>query len=118
MQLQLVLPEGTSKEGIIHFKNFLKKEAIDGVEDVEVERTEHGDGQMGAGDILNSVKTLIEAATKPLTELVIALQKYVENYRTVITIATPNGNIEISHGRSMKPNELKDLVTAIQEKTL
>jgi len=71
---------------------------------------------MGTGDILNSITTIIEAAERPLVELIKCLQKFVDNYRTEITIPTKEGNkIVLSHGRSMKPEQLRELVTAIQQ---
>ena len=75
-------------------------------------------GQMGAGIIISSIVTLIEAAEKPLIELVKCLQSYVDNFRTTIKVPDGKGGyIEISHGRSMKPEQLKDLITAIQPKS-
>jgi hypothetical protein len=115
MELQIVLAE-KSNQGIINLKKFIDKASIDGVEETEIERGTHKEGQMGAGDILNSIKTLIEAAEKPLVELVKCLQKFVDNYRTEITIPTKNGErIVLSHGRSMKAEELKEIVVAIQK---
>jgi hypothetical protein len=116
MELHILLPEEESKKGVINLKNFIDRASIDGVTETEIDRKTHTDGQMGAGDILNSVKMLIEAASGPLIELVKCLQKYVDNYRTEITIPTKSGEkITLSHGRSMKAEELKDLVVAIQK---
>jgi hypothetical protein len=115
MEIKILLPQEQSKQGVIHLKNFIDRAAIAGIEGTEIERVAHGHDQMGAGDLLNSVKTIIEAASEPLVALVTCLQKYVDNYRTVITIPTKNGNIELRHGRSMKAEELKELVTAIQQ---
>lgn len=116
MEIKLLLPDGSPREGIIHLKTFIDNASIDGVENTVIERAEHAPGEMGAGTILNAVKAIIHAAEKPLVELVKALQKYVDNYRTTIIIPTQNGNIELKHGRSMSATELKELVTAIQEK--
>lgn len=115
MEIQIQLPQEQSKQGIINLKNFIDRASIKGVERTDIERAAHGNGQMGLGDLLGSVKTIIEAASEPLVELVECLQRYVDNYRTVIIIPTKNGNIELKHGRSMNPEELKDLVTAIQQ---
>jgi hypothetical protein len=115
MEIRILLPHEQSKQGAIHLKNMIDRASIEGVAGTEIERAAHDNGQMGAGDLLNSVKTIIEAASEPLVALVTCLQKYVDNYRTVITIPTKNGNIELKHGRSMKAEELKELVTAIQQ---
>jgi hypothetical protein len=115
MEIKILLPQEQSKQGIIHLKNFIDRESIEGIAGTEIERVEHLPGQMGAGDLLSSIRTTIEAASEPLVQLVKCLQKYVDNYRTVITIPTKNGDIELRHGRSMKPEELKELVTAIQQ---
>lgn len=114
MELKILLPVDSSKEGVIHLKDFIDDACIQGIEKTEVERAPHDEGQMGAGILLNSIATLITAATEPLVELVKCLQKYAENYRTVITIPTKNGNIILEHGRSMKAEQLRDLVVAIQ----
>lgn len=116
MELQILLSEENSKQGVINLKNFIDKASIDGVEETHVERSLHTKGQMGAGNILNSITTIIEAAEKPLVELIKCLQKFVDNYRTEITIPTKNGEkIVLSHGRSMKAEELRELVVAIQK---
>ena len=112
MKLDLILTDD-NKQGIINLKSFIDRAGIEGVESTDIERTIHEDGQMGAGDLLNSVKTIIEAAEKPLTELVKCLLQYVRNYRTEIRIPTKNGDIILSHGRSMKPEQLKEIVSSI-----
>ena len=116
MELQILLLDENAKHGIVNLKNFIDKASIDGVEETEIERKPEEEGQMGAGDILGSIKTIIEAAEKPLIELIKCLQKYVNNYRTEISIPTKNGeNIVLSHGRSMSATELQNLVIAIQQ---
>ena len=114
MLVEILLPDDSPKQGIIHLKNFIDKEAIEGIDSTEIQRTPHEDGQMGAGMLMNSIATVITAATDPLVALVKCLQKYVENYRTVITIPTKDGNIVLEHGRGMKSEQLKELVVAIQ----
>ena len=116
MELQIILLEEKSKQEAIILKNFIDKTSIDGLDSTEINRSEHKTGQMGAGDILNSIKLIIEAAEQPLIELVKCLQKFVDNYRTEITIPTKNGEkIVLSHGRSMKAEQLQELVVAIQK---
>ena len=116
MELKVLLPADAPMDRIIFLKDYIDKNSIEGIENTEIERLPHGNGQMGAGGIINSIKTLIEAAEKPVTELVKCLLRYVENYRTEITIPTKDGaNIVLRHGRSMKPDELKELVVAIQK---
>lgn len=114
MEIKIILAEEPSVEGIIFLKSFIDKASIDGLEETEIDRTVHAEGQMGAGMLLNSITAIIHAAEKPLIELVKCLQKYVDNYSTMITIPTKDGNIEIKHGRSMAPEDLKKLVVAIQ----
>ena len=116
MELQILLSEENAKHGIINLKNFIDKASIDGVSETEIEREPDEDGEMGVGDLLGSIKTIIEAAEKPLIELIRCLQKYVNNYRTQITIPTKNGkHIVLTHGRSMDAKELQELVVAIQK---
>jgi hypothetical protein len=115
MQLHILLPKESPKTAANNLKVFIEKASINGLYSVKVERVQHSQDQMGAGDILNSIQTIIEAASEPLVELVKCLQKYVDNYRTVITIPTRNGNIELKQGRSMKSEEIKDLITSIQK---
>lgn len=116
MELQILLREENSKQGIINLKNYIDKASIEGLEETEIERAPHGEGEMGLGDLLGSIKTIIEAAQQPLVELIKCLQKYVDNYRTEIVIPITNGEeIRLIQGRSMKANELKELVVAIQK---
>lgn len=114
MELEIVLDQSDYKQGIINLKKYIEGKGIPGVERIEVNRQEQPANSQGIGDILNSIGTLIEAAEKPLVELVRCLQKYVENYRTKITIPSKNGkNIVLEHGRSMSPEQLKEIVETI-----
>jgi hypothetical protein len=117
MKLDILL-EGENKQGIIQLKNYLENAGIEGLENTEINRAVHGDGQMGAGDILSSICAIITAAEKPLVELVVCLQKFVDNFRTNIKISDgKGGTIEINHGRSMKPDQVKELIKSIQQNT-
>lgn len=114
MEIKILLPADGPREGIINLKEFIDRASIEGIQDTEIERGTHENGQMGAGILLNSIAAIISAGTSPLEALFQCLQKYVDNYRTVITIPTKDGNVVLQHGRSMKPDQLKDLVTSIQ----
>jgi hypothetical protein len=114
MKVKLELPPDTPKEGVTKLKDFIDRAEIDGIERTEIERAPHAVGQMGAGSLLNSIAAIISAATDPLVQLVNCLQKYVDNYRTRITIPTKDGDIVLEHGRSMNPDQVKELVVAIQ----
>lgn len=115
MQLNIML-EDENKQGIINLKNFIEKASIDGIEQVDIVRSEHADDQMGAGAILSTITAVFTSSSNPINELIKCLQKYVENFRTHLKIPDGKGGyIEIDHGRSMKPEELKALITSIQK---
>ena len=65
MNLDIILSDD-NKRGIVNLKSFIDKADIEGIDSTEIKRADHADGQMGAGDILNSVKTIIEAAVSPV----------------------------------------------------
>ncbi|HEY4062716.1 MAG TPA: hypothetical protein VGM30_12495 [Puia sp.] len=114
MELEIILEQEDSKKGIIHLKNEIDKTGIEGISAAEISRVPSKENEQGGGDLLNSIKMLIVAAQKPLVELVKCLQKYVDNYRTKITIPRKNGkDIVIEHGRSMTPEQLKEIVVSI-----
>lgn len=110
MELQISLPDDSPRQGILNLKKFIDKAAIEGVEKTEIETAPLADGSMGVGELLNSITTIISAATEPLVELVRCLHKYAENYRTRLTITSNNVTINIEHGKSMKTEQLKDLM--------
>ncbi len=115
MELQIVVSKESSVQGAINLKRFIDSASIDGLEKSEVDRSFSNQGEMGTGNLLGSITTLIQAAEKPLVELIKCLQKYVDNYRTTVIIPTTNGNIELKHGRGMTPEQLQELVVAIQK---
>ena len=115
MELKIQLPEDVSGQGVLILKRYIEKAGITGLQRAEIEQTAGTAGQMGAGELLNSISAIVTAAAEPLVELVKCLQKYVDNYRTRITIHTQNGEVVLDHGRSMKPEELQALVVAIQK---
>ncbi|MEO6000937.1 MAG: hypothetical protein ABIN89_29090 [Chitinophagaceae bacterium] len=115
MEIKIQLPEDVTGQGVLTLKRYIDKSGITGLQQAEIEQTAGAAGQMGVGALLNSISTIVTAATEPLVELVKCLQKYVDNYRTRITIHTSNGEVVLEHGRSMKPDELQSLVAAIQK---
>lgn len=116
MEIIVTLEDQQSQQGVINLKNFIDGASIEGLERNEVLREAPLKGQMGVGQILGSVGLIVEAAEKPLVELVNCLNKYVENYRTTVTISTKSGlKITISHGRSMSAQQLENLIKTILE---
>ena len=114
MKLNFIL-EDENKQGIMNLKNYLDRQSIEGIEALEIDRAEHGDGQMGAGAILSSITAIFTSAENPINALIKCLEKYVANFRTELKVSDGKGGfIEISHGRSMKPEELQALITSIQ----
>jgi len=113
MTIEIELPAKEPKTGIINLKNFIDKASLDGVDETAINNAQVKQGEMGPGDMLNSVKVLIEAAHKPLVELIKCLQKYVDNFRTEITIPHKNGNIILKYGRKMSSEQLNELITSI-----
>jgi hypothetical protein len=110
MELQISLPDDSPRQGVLNLKDFLDRARIDGVEKTVIETAPLKDGAMGAGELLNSITAIISAAAEPLVELVRCLQKYAENYRTRLTITSNNVTINIEHGKSMKTEQLKELM--------
>lgn len=110
MELSLTVNAPNAQNQVGYLKNFIDKEGIDGVEKSEVETGGHVAGTQGL-DVLNSIKVIIEAAEKPLVELVDCIQKYVENYRSDVTISNSKGaSLKINMGRSMDKETLKLIV--------
>ena len=110
MELQISLPDDSPRQGILNLKTFIDRAGIDGVEKTEIQTATLEDGAMGAGELLNSITTIISAATEPIVELIKTLHKYAENYRTKLTITANNVTIKIEHGKSMKTEQLKELM--------
>lgn len=116
MEVKIMLPEDNEKEKVSHLKKYLDTAAIKGLTEIKVERSINNPDKSWSGNFINSLNTFIDASTAPLIELIRCLQKYVNNYRTEITISTKNGGkIILSHGRAMEADELKELVIAIQK---
>ncbi|MBB5441373.1 hypothetical protein HDC92_005081 [Pedobacter sp. AK017] len=117
MKLKLTLPGENPVKDLINLNNFIEKSGIEGISHTGLTESENKDPRhMGIGDFLGSISTVIDAAEKPLVELVKCLQLYVSNYRTKITIPTKNGNIEIDGGRKYSAQEIKDIVGEILDK--
>ena len=115
MEITIQLSDDNSSQGVLALKKYIDKAAIEGLEEVEIERSPHVNGHMGAGEPLNSIKALISETAEPLVGLVKCLQKYADNYRIRITIRTNNGDFILVHGKSMKADQLKSMVVAIQK---
>ncbi len=115
MNLEIRLADSESKTALINLKNFIDRASPEGLLETKISRAESKTGEMNAGDLLNSIKVVIEAASKPLVELVKCLQKYVDNFRTEIIIPHKKGNITIKYGKKISPAELSELINSILE---
>lgn len=115
MEILINLEEPLKNE-VIKLKDFIDEESINGISTTQIETSAAGPGEMGAGELLSKIKAIITAAEKPLTELVKTLQKYVDNYRTNVNIEVNGVKINISHGRSMDDEVIKELILKSIEK--
>jgi len=118
MELELFLPGESSKQSLGVLIDYIEKASVESLKHAQISTGPWGNsaGEMGGPAMLNSITLLIHAAQKPLVELVKCLQKYVDNYRTKITISTKDGeSIVLEHGRSMTPEQLTKLIRTIQE---
>lgn len=107
--------QDSSTRALEHFCDYLNRNLPDGVSSPLVEKSVPAEGEMGSG-ILGSVKLILDSINKPLVELVICLRKYVETYKTTLTIPTPNGLIEIKVNKGMTAAEIESLiVNALRE---
>lgn len=111
--------EGDSVDQINYVKEDIDRESIEGIYSLKIEKEMLQRGQMTIdGGVLNSIKGIVEAASKPLVELVKVLQKYADNYRTPIKIKLNNGTeVTLSHGKSMTPDQLEKFVNSIINKS-
>ena len=118
MEIEISLPDATPKQEIINLKNYIERETIDGLAKVNVERVPHGDGQLGIGDLLNTITAII-TATAAIIELIQCVQKYANKFRVKPTISSKNVTITLEQGKTINPEELKvllkDVVATIPE---
>jgi len=111
MELIIALPDSSPKQQIILLKNHIDRTIIDGITGTEIERATYIDGQLGIGDLLNSISAVIQAAEQPLLQLVVCLQKFVDNYRTEITITNGSGkSLNIKSGKKIDQDAMKSIV--------
>ncbi|HYV91806.1 MAG TPA: hypothetical protein VE978_08485 [Chitinophagales bacterium] len=110
MELSIVLNVSQPEKEITYLKNFIDKQGIEGLNQSEIEKGTHQPGTQGV-DILNSIRVIIEAAEKPLVELVACIQKYVDTYRSDVTLTNSKGaSLKINMGRSIDKETLKVII--------
>ncbi len=110
MELSVIVAAAKPQNEIVSLKNFIDKKGIEGITKSEIEKGEHIPGTQGV-DILNSIKLIIEAAEKPLVELIDCLQKYVDSYRSKVTLKNSTGaSLEIDMGRGIDKETLRVIV--------
>jgi len=110
MELSVIVDSPNPGAEIGTLKKFIDKNDIEGVSKSEIEKGEHVPGTQGL-DVLNSIKLIIEAAEKPLVELIDCLQKYVDGYRSKVTLKNSTGaSLEIEMGRGIDKETLKVIV--------
>lgn len=110
MELTLIVDSNKPQAETASLKKFIDHNNIDGITKSEIEKGEHEPGTQGI-DILNSIKLIIEAAEKPLVELIDCLQKYVDGYRSKVTLKNSTGaSLDIEMGRGIDKATLKVIV--------
>jgi len=110
-----MLPGENSAKAAVHLKSFIDSSHIDGLEKTTIDSSPNLPGQMGAGELLGRITTIIEAAEKPLVALIECLKEYVTRYRTEITIETPNGKFKVKRGK-MSTEEMQNVVAIFNKK--
>jgi len=110
MELTLIVDLNKTHAEIVSLKNFIDHNDIEGITKSEIQKGEHEPGTQGF-DVLNSIKLIIEAAEKPLVELIDCLQKYVDGYHSKVTLKNSTGaSLEIDMGRGIDKETLKVVV--------
>jgi hypothetical protein len=110
LELQISLSD-ESTGGLIELKKYIAKQELKGVVSTELLQDTVKTGQMGILVIMDSLVTTTNVVESPIEELIKCLQDYVDSYRTYLTITTKEGIvIEINHGRSLKPEQLRNLL--------
>lgn len=110
MELLIALDSAKPENELKTLKNFIDKQDIDGISKSEIEKGEHEQGTQGI-DIINSIRIIIEAAEKPLVELIDCLQKYVDGYHSKVTIKNSKGaTLDIEMGRGIDKETLKIII--------
>ena len=110
MELSISINTLKPERELSTLKSFIDKQDIDGVSKSEIEEGQHIQGTQGI-DILNSKKVIIEAAEKPLVELINCIQKYVDSYHSKVTIKNSKGaTLDIDMGRGIDKDTLKIIV--------
>lgn len=118
MELFIAIESAKPEREIATLKNFIDKQGIEGLTQSGIEKGEHVEGTQGV-DILNSIKVIIEAAERPLVELIDCLQKYVDGYRSKVVIKNSKGaTLDVDMGRGIDKETIKMIVqTFITETT-
>jgi hypothetical protein len=110
MELTLIVDSGHYQPAVASLKDFIDRSDIDGISSNKINQGGHIPGTQGI-DVLNSIKLIIDAAERPLVELIDCLQKYVEGYRSKVTLKNSNGaSIDIVMGRGIDKSTLKVIV--------
>lgn len=110
MELSVIVDSPRPEVEIGALKNFIDKNDIEGISKSEIEKGAHIPGTQGL-DVLNSIKLIVEAAEKPLVELIDCLQKYVDGFHSKVTLKNSTGaSLEIEMGRGIDKETLKVIV--------
>lgn len=110
MELSIAINSIKPEKELFALKNFIDKQDIDGISNSEIEEGQHIPGTQGI-ELLNSIKVIIEAAEKPLVELIDCIQKYVDGFHSKVTIKNSKGaTLEIDMGRGIDKDTLKIIV--------
>jgi hypothetical protein len=114
IEIQIRLTEKLNDQQIFELKSFLERQLKENLYDAFIERGTPKEGDMDLGSLLDSIRLVIEAVSKPLTELAKSLGEYVKTYNTELEIETEGVKIKIKTNNIKKVENI--LLTTLKQK--
>lgn len=102
-------PERTDKKKLVHLKNFLEKEHINGVQSINLDRENSESGEMGSG-VVNTLTAVLIGVAGPFSRLAEAFTRYASSFRTELIIKNEHGDELILNTKKLDKEGIDRLV--------
>jgi len=91
MKIEISFFDNASERQIINLKDYIHRQKIDGLFNLEISQSKPKKGEMSSGGIDKALVSFIDSINAPLVQLVSCLTEYVKLFKTEIKLKNEKG---------------------------
>ena len=110
IRIEISFYDSASERQIINLKDYLHRQKIDGLSNLEISQTRPKKGEMSSGGIDKALISFIDSINAPLVQLVSCLTEYVKLFKTEIKLKNEKGTELNITSAKLSKDQIADIV--------